>query len=492
VALRFGSEFPCINQPNFTTTTTTIAPCPCWYSGLTLFVEFETNFYVGLVFEPTYQFLNGYPIFYCLFSEETYNLYWTGTNWVLSNLTDPIDVLELFFETTEPIGPFIYTLFDPFTGNSVCEVYQYIAVERCPILTECVTDFFFPCYTSSTEIQYTNLTNDFLYYDGTDWVYRYNDVEIASLSGLTSNDAPIGSWEIIDVINFTSVTSQNVFDLLPKGCNCFSLIQDCTPSCIDETTFTYIDCYGVINEVSVDLSLGYTGCGLTLSGAITNTTISYISGDTFLATSCVDVCTTTTTAYPYCTPISPITTTTTSICPSVCNLTSGFYANKFEVICQKVDGSGRPDSGEWKIIDFTSQLSGLTVNGYITQQSLTANTFVITQELYDSADIYDLSDYIDLTTVGFTGHQLNFGDEYYFYGNVETDIQATIYEMVYKINLSQAEFQTPSNPSWLTTNNRYITEIGLYDSDKNLMIISKMQSPTLRQGIQQFLIKLDI
>jgi hypothetical protein len=64
--------------------------------------------------------------------------------------------------------------------------------------------------------------------------------------------------------------------------------------------------------------------------------------------------------------------------------------------------------------------------------------------------------------------------------------------MVYKITLGQAEFQTPSNPSWSSTNNKYISEIGLYDSDKNLMIISKMQSPILRQGIQQFLIKLDI
>jgi len=39
--------------------------------------------------------------------------------------------------------------------------------------------------------------------------------------------------------------------------------------------------------------------------------------------------------------------------------------------------------------------------------------------------------------------------------------------------------------------NLFVTEIGLYDSDKNLMVISKMQSPVQRQGIQQFLIKFD-
>ena len=90
-----------------------------------------------------------------------------------------------------------------------------------------------------------------------------------------------------------------------------------------------------------------------------------------------------------------------------------------------------------------------------------------------------------------TGLQLNFGDEYYFYGSLETDIQATIYEMIYKLNLSNSEFQTSSNPTWNTTTKTYITELGLYDSDKNLMIVSKLQSPVLRQGIQQFLIKFD-
>jgi hypothetical protein len=62
--------------------------------------------------------------------------------------------------------------------------------------------------------------------------------------------------------------------------------------------------------------------------------------------------------------------------------------------------------------------------------------------------------------------------------------------MRYKINLGFSEFQSSSNPSW-SGGTSYITDIGLYDSDKNLMIISKMQSPIVRQGIQQFLVKFD-
>lgn len=86
---------------------------------------------------------------------------------------------------------------------------------------------------------------------------------------------------------------------------------------------------------------------------------------------------------------------------------------------------------------------------------------------------------------------MNFGDEYYFYGNIETDIQATIYEMRYLINLGQSEFQFTSNPTWTQGKSSYVTEIGLYDSDKNLIVISKLQSPVLRQGVQQFLVKFD-
>jgi hypothetical protein len=172
-------------------------------------------------------------------------------------------------------------------------------------------------------------------------------------------------------------------------------------------------------------------------------------------------------------------------------LANGFVANRFQIICQLVEDGGRPESNGWKIINFTNQLSATTINGYITQSGLTSNTFVITDDLYSSAPPYILSSFISLPNLKQTGQTLNFGDEYYFYGSLETDIQATIYEMRYKINLGQAEFQNSSNPSWSQGVLPYISEIGLYDSEFNLMIVSKLQSPVQRQGLQQFLVKFD-
>ena len=143
----------------------------------------------------------------------------------------------------------------------------------------------------------------------------------------------------------------------------------------------------------------------------------------------------------------------------------------------------------WREIDFTDQVNDI-VDGYLTDIGLAGTTFVITQDLYSGATTYNLADYISIPENGYPDI-LNFGDEYYFYGNLETDISATIYEMKYLVTLGRNQFTDTSNPTWVSGTTSYITEIGLYDSNKDLMIISKLQSPQKRQGIQQFVVKLD-
>jgi len=169
---------------------------------------------------------------------------------------------------------------------------------------------------------------------------------------------------------------------------------------------------------------------------------------------------------------------------------NGFTANSFKILCQKVTGDTRPSPTNWKVIDFTSSVTGSSVNGRITASGLTGQTFIITNELYSTATTYDLSSYMSLPATNDTT-TLNFGDEYFFYGSIGTDIQATIYEMRFLCNLQQTNFNYTSNPTWTSGTTSYITEIGLYDNMKDLMIISKLQSPQKRQGIQQYVIKLD-
>jgi hypothetical protein len=192
---------------------------------------------------------------------------------------------------------------------------------------------------------------------------------------------------------------------------------------------------------------------------------------------------------PTPTPTVTLTQTPTG-CPT-CVVPQGFYATEFQILAQKVPVGERPVPENWKIIDFTNEISSMFVNGFVTQQSLTANTFVISEENYSAAPYYNLDNYIDLVPLNYSGTSMNFGDEYFFYGNLETDIQATIYEMKYKINLSSSEFLVSQNPTWTFGTQSYVTEIALLDENEDILVMSKMQSPVLRQGIQQYVIKLD-
>ena len=167
---------------------------------------------------------------------------------------------------------------------------------------------------------------------------------------------------------------------------------------------------------------------------------------------------------------------------------TGFTATSMKLLVQKVSGDTKPTSTAWREIDVTDQLN--LVNGFIPVSEVTSQVFQISLEDYTGATIYNLANYIDIPTLN-EPNLLNFGDEYFFYGNLETDIQATIYEMKYLVNLGQNQFTSSSNPSFVTGSNPYITEIGLYDSNKDLIVISKLQSPVKRQGIQQFVVKLD-
>jgi hypothetical protein len=170
---------------------------------------------------------------------------------------------------------------------------------------------------------------------------------------------------------------------------------------------------------------------------------------------------------------------------------TGFSANSIKLICQIVNGDAQPSPTNWVEIDVTNYITGTTINGYLTVSGLTGTTFQITPELYNNSSVtYNLANYINIPQNGYP-EILNFGDEYSFYGNFETDITATIYEMRYLVNLGRNQFTNTSNPTWVSGTTSYVTEIGLYDENKDLIVVSKLQSPQLRQGIQQYVVKLD-
>ena len=435
VAVRFGDEFPCLTQAE----EPPIQPCYCWSfsaENINLFINVTYTNCDGITETTTYV------------TEDETSLIITGTT---CSTTIP---------TSEDVG-FTPTLL----GN--CEDFQDCNTKQCYCFLVLNPNLF------SINVTFVNCSGV------TETIGTEKGGTVCCQTAPTSDDDIVVSYYSVAC---ESSTCQD--ELMPK-CTCWYFeIESLNPGPYIVNT---VDCDGIPQSFSFETTTGFVCSKSIPTSDESNFTVSrygecnelcinegvlvenYFYGDQFG---------------------DPITTTTTT-CPQVCNVYTGFYANKFEIICQKVDGNGRPLSDDWKIIDYTSQLTASTINGYITKEGIVGTTFVITKDLYDSAPLYDLNDYIDLTPVGYTGTSLNFGDEYYFYGSLETDIQSTIYEMRYKINLGQSEFQSSSNPTWTPNTKPYVTEIALYDSDKTLMIVSKMQSPVLRQGIQQFLVKID-
>ena len=460
VGVRFGGDLTCLSSDQTNVT-------PCWYSGFTFWVETSPNVFYSYPFVSTPQMSNGLPIFRnLLYTTTITNIFWDGSDWIFRDNTTSGDTI-INFSGSSPIGDF--TISGVSSGYTECSSNPQICVEICEQNQACSTTMYAKVLSGATELYLDLFTGvDYrLIYGSPNWEIYSANTRVAVLTGLTSSELPLGSWSS-ETASITGLTTSLWSDCISLTCESYTAETTSTQSIIKT-----IDCDFVISDYQTGTT--FSGCVLAINGDITQS-IYDVSGTTssgIVSGNC------------------PSIVTASTICSDVCSSASGFYADTFEIICQKVVGDERPTPSEWKIIDFTSSLTSTTVNGLLTSSGITGTTFVITQDLYDNAPYYDLNDYITLTPQGFTGSQLNFGDEYYFYGNLETDIQATIYEMRYKINLSQVEFLSSSNPTWSPSVTPFMTEVGLYDSDKNLMIISKLQSPVLRQGIQQLLVKFD-
>lgn len=162
----------------------------------------------------------------------------------------------------------------------------------------------------------------------------------------------------------------------------------------------------------------------------------------------------------------------------------GFYANKIKIIYQIVnDSDDRPTPENWREIDLTSDLltvnSGETIdpkilesrNSIVTGLKVNALTAQNSQE-------FKLSNYIN-TPLTNDNNQLQFGDERFFYGNIDTYIGATVYKSLFDINIPANDFKYSTNPTKADnpSSNIRISELGIYDNNRNLVGIAKLSFP---------------
>lgn len=171
----------------------------------------------------------------------------------------------------------------------------------------------------------------------------------------------------------------------------------------------------------------------------------------------------------------------------------GFSANKISMLVQIVYNTevepdvytrNKPLSTEWRVIDVTQDLMVYdnnediiphTIGQQIKPESFELSSFKFSLSLYSGADKYDLS-YINYPKQT-DFDNLCFGDEEFFFGNVRSDIEATINTTNITVTLPSDEFNTTTNETWDGNSDIQISEIGIYDNDNNLVAIGKLNNP---------------
>jgi len=164
----------------------------------------------------------------------------------------------------------------------------------------------------------------------------------------------------------------------------------------------------------------------------------------------------------------------------------GFSAREFKVLYQIVnDADDRPLADAWKEYDFTStaitSVTGETIDPLLLEvQNPISTGFLIDSNVNSSATTFSIMSSLNMMTNS-NNNGLQFGDERFFYGNLETYIGATIYKTVFNLNISADDFKTTSNPTRLNSSTNppdiEVTEVGIYDTTGVLVMIGKLSAP---------------
>jgi len=165
----------------------------------------------------------------------------------------------------------------------------------------------------------------------------------------------------------------------------------------------------------------------------------------------------------------------------------GFYAYKFKLLYQSVsDSTNRPDPSAWKQYDFTTTaitgVASQTIDPKLLEnQSPLITGFVLDKLKDNTSSIFSLIELLNLPP-NMSPEKLQFGDERFFYGNLNTYIGATIYKTIFDLRINSGEYDSTTNSTRsvdTSTNppNIKVSEVGIYDTDKNLVCIGKLSTP---------------
>jgi hypothetical protein len=160
----------------------------------------------------------------------------------------------------------------------------------------------------------------------------------------------------------------------------------------------------------------------------------------------------------------------------------GWSAYKIKALVQIVDVTGSTESAiadptKWKAVDLTNQVKGHIQGRAIQPSGLTNTLFEINPVLMATYPDYRLTFLNYPNALPIDNAKLAFGEEVFFFGNVKTDIEAVSYMTDIAVNLPINEYNYTENPTWDGVSKLYISEIGIFDDNNNLVGIAKLNHP---------------
>lgn len=170
---------------------------------------------------------------------------------------------------------------------------------------------------------------------------------------------------------------------------------------------------------------------------------------------------------------------------------TGFTATKLFALVQIQNGisdSGttiKPNSNGWFKVNLTDQINNLDesnphiIGSVINKEHLVNSLFKIE---FTNLNVPYTLDYLNYPSNVAPDNVMGFGEEAFFFGNVETDIRASVYTTDIPINLPLNNYNTSTNPTWDGQSSVGISEIGIYDSNNNLVAIGKLNYPITKNG----------
>lgn len=161
---------------------------------------------------------------------------------------------------------------------------------------------------------------------------------------------------------------------------------------------------------------------------------------------------------------------------------TGWYADEFIILVQVVPEGTNPTPYNWYAIDFTPEINNHVVGERIDPTNLENTTFLITWNKYDTAkninnDKYNIHDYINIPTTA-EPNILQFGDERFFFGNVEASGITNRYRTKFNFVVPPTQWNTTNNPTWPNSGQYpHISEVIIYDTDGNVVAVGKENLP---------------